>query len=174
MRDEYKHTLGLFSAIIFWSISLFCFVFGLAFTSSFGFSFMGIDFMFYFTILLGLANTAVQIIGNDQTKEELGLVLFFAWIASYMFGIGSNVNFLYQKIMIDVPFLKFLVCGGLGAMIEIIPERLFVRYVRYIVQKNGSQPIRQKSRENMTYQAENLPAFLANQQRKRRQEGKIG
>ena len=127
----YKEWLGLPAAFIFWVVSIFCFVLGLAFKSQTGFVIPVIgDVAVLFSFGLGIANTIVQIIGNDHTKEELGMVLFLGWMGSYMLGIGSNVNYLYDLIAIQHPFLQFLVCFGLGTMVEVIPERLVVRFLR--------------------------------------------
>jgi len=128
---SYKEWLGIPAAFIFWIASIFCFVLGLAFKSSTGFVIPGVgDVALLFSFGLGIANTIVQIIGNDYSKEELGMVLFLGWIGSYMLGIGSNVNYLYSIIDISNIFLKFMVCFGLGTMIEVVPERLVVRFLR--------------------------------------------
>lgn len=130
MKLTYKEWVGLPAAGIFWVASIICFVYGLAFQNQSGIALFGVDLAILFSFGLAIANTSVQIIGNDDTKDELGLVLFACWIASYMLGIGSNVNYLYSIIIISNWFLKLLICVGLGTMIEAVPERLVVRFIR--------------------------------------------
>ena len=127
----YKDWIGLSAAPVFWLASLICFVLGLAFKNETGILLPGssIDITVLFSIALGFANTAIQIVGNDTDKEDLGLALFLMWGASYMLGIGSNVNFLYSVIGLNSPVLQFLVCWGLGVMIEVAPERLLVKFL---------------------------------------------
>lgn len=131
---SYKEWISLPAAFIFWIASLICFIFGLAFKTDVGIYLPGIpiNLTLLFSLGLGFANTAIQIVGNDTDKEDLGMALWLMWIASYMLGIGSNVNFLYQKIGLSNIFLQFLVCWGLGVMIEVAPERLLVKFLRAI------------------------------------------
>lgn len=130
----YKEWIGLLASPVFWVASLVCFVFGLNFSQGSGIYIPGTntDILILFSIGLGLANTAIQIVGNDSTKEELGMALYLMWGASYMLGIGSNVNYLYGVIGLSHWLLQFLVCWGLGIMIEVAPERLLVRFLRAI------------------------------------------
>ena len=131
-RVDYKDWVGLSAAPIFWLASLVCFVLGLSFKTDVGLYFprTTFDITIIFSIALGFANTAIQIVGNDTDREELGMALFLMWGASYMLGIGSNVNFLYGVIGLTHPLLQFLVCWGLGMMIEVAPERLLVKFLR--------------------------------------------
>lgn len=131
---SYKEWIGLPAAGVFWVASLICFVFGLAFKSGEGIYLPGIplNLEMLFSIGLGLANTSIQIVGNDTDKEDLGLALWIMWIGSYLLGVGSNVNYLYQKIGLDSWVLQAMVCWGLGVMIEVAPERLLVKFLRAI------------------------------------------
>lgn len=131
---SYKEWIGLPAAGVFWVASLICFIFGLAFKSGEGIYLPGIplNLEMLFSIGLGLANTAIQIVGNDTDKEDLGLALWIMWIGSYLLGVGSNVNYLYQKIGLDSWVLQAMVCWGLGVMIEVAPERLLVKFLRAI------------------------------------------
>lgn len=131
---SYKEWISLPAAFVFWIASLICFIFGLAFKTGGGIYLPGIpvNLELLFSLGLGFANTAIQIVGNDTDREDLGMALWLMWIASYMLGIGSNVNFLYQKIGLDSQILQFLVCWGLGVMIEVAPERLLVKFLRAI------------------------------------------
>lgn len=132
---SYKEWIGLPAALVFWVASIICFVLGLAFKTGFGIYIPGVPIInleMLFSLGLGFANTAIQIVGNDTEREDLGISLWLMWVASYMLGIGSNVNFLNQKIGLDLPLLQFLVIWGLGIMIEVAPERLLVRWLRAV------------------------------------------
>lgn len=142
---SYKEWIGLMAAPIFWVASLVCFVLGLAFRQDGSIFLYGInlDLTMIFSVGLGFSNTAIQIVGNDTDKEEMGMALWLMWIASYMLGIGSNVNFLNQRIGLDTAILQYLVIWGLGVMIEVAPERLlvkFLRAIRVLDTKSKSQP----------------------------------
>lgn len=130
----YKEWIGLSAAPVFWLASLVCFALGLAFKVGSGIYIPGtmVDVTFLFSIGLGFANTSIQIVGNDTEKEDLGIALLLMWGASYMLGVGSNVNFLYSIIGLSNGLLQFLVCWGLGIMIEVAPERLLVRFLRSV------------------------------------------
>lgn len=133
-RATYKDWIGVSAAPVFWLASLICFVMGLAFKTGTGILLPGtdIDIIIFFSLGLGFANTAIQIVGNDTEREDLGMPLLLMWGASYILGIGSNVNFLYSIIGLTSPFLQFMVCSGLGVMIEVAPERLLVRFLRAV------------------------------------------
>ena len=133
-KANYKDWVGVSAAPVFWVASLVCFVLGLSFKSGTGILIPGtnLDLIILFSIGLGFANTAIQIVGNDTDKDDLGLALWMMWIASYMLGIGSNVNFLYSVIGLNNLLLQFLVCWGLGVMIEVAPERLLVKFLRSV------------------------------------------
>lgn len=160
---SYKDWIGLSAAPIFWLASLICFVLGLSFKTGTGIYFPGTsyDITILFSLALGFANTAIQIVGNDTDKEDLGIALLLMWGASYMLGIGSNVNFLNSIIGLSNGFLQFLVCWGLGIMIEVAPERLLVRWLRSVgilgtgtiqtqqPQKQHQQPSREQRHEQM-------------------------
>jgi hypothetical protein len=130
----YKDWVGLSAAPVFWIASLVCFVLGLSFRSGTGYLIPGtqLDWIILFSVGLGFANTAIQIVGNDTDREELGMALVLMWGASYMLGIGSNINFLYGVIGLSNGILQFLVCWGLGIMIEVAPERLLVKFLRSV------------------------------------------
>ena len=131
---NYKDWIGVPAAIIFWVASLICFVFGLSFKTGTGIYFPGtlVDITLLFSFGLGIANTIIQIVGNDTEREDLGMALFLMWGASYMLGVGSNVNFLNGVVGLNNPLLQFLVCWGLGIMIEVAPERLLVKFLRAV------------------------------------------
>lgn len=164
---SYKEWIGLPAAFVFWIASLICFIFGLAFKTGTGIFIPGtnLDITTLFSLGLGFANTAVQIVGNDTDKEDLGIALWLMWLGSYFLGIGSNVNYLYSVIGLNNIVLQFMVCWGLGIMIEVAPERLLVKFLRSIgilgdTKKkvttshptNYSQPSREERHEQMRKQ----------------------
>ena len=171
----YKDWVGLSAAPVFWVASLICFVLGLAFKGD-GVFLPGIpfDLSILFSLGLGFANTAVQIVGNDTDRGDLGMALLLMWVASYMLGIGSNVNFLYQKIGLDSQILQFLVCWGLGVMIEVAPERLLVKFLRAIgvlgnIKSFQPQIQTPRPQPNLT-QYQNIPRQVEGQNRNQRHE----
>lgn len=123
-----KPRLALLPALIFWVVSILCFVFGLSFENPTGYSVEGVDVAILIAFALGLANTMVQIVGNDQ-KDKMEPMMKVGWYASYLFGIGSNVNFLYSVLNLSNVWVEFAVCVGLGTMIEVLPEKLLVQFL---------------------------------------------
>jgi len=152
---NYKDWVGLSAAPVFWVASLTCFVLGLAFKDGTGILIPGtsLDVIVFFSIGLGFANTAIQIVGNDTDKEDMGMALYLMWGASYLLGIGSNVNFLYGVIGLTSGVLQFMVCWGLGIMIEVAPERLLVKFLRAVGILKSNKEVRREenlSRQNLT------------------------
>lgn len=131
---ENKLKLALLPALIFWVVSGICFVFGLSFENPIGVSLAGLDLMIWVAIGLSIANTVIQIIGNDQ--DDISTVLFVGWMASYALGIGSNVNTLLSVLHVDSVFLEWTICIALGAMIEVLPEKLLVIFLKSIENKS--------------------------------------
>ena len=150
----YKEWIGLAAAPVFWIASLVCFVLGLAFRQDSGIFIhgIGIDMTMLFSVGLGFANTAIQIVGNDTDRSDMGMALWLMWIGSYMLGIGSNINFLNQRIGLDTQILQFLVVWGLGVMIEVAPERLLVKFLRAIGVLGGNRPEIQPAQANNSRQ----------------------
>lgn len=127
--NENKLKLALAPAVIFWLVSMACFVFGLSFKNPLGVTVGGMDISLTIAIALSLANTFVQIVGNDQKKEEMDTLFYFGWMASYLLGIGSNVNTLLGILGFSNIYIEWAVCLGLGTMIEVLPEKLFVQFL---------------------------------------------
>lgn len=169
---NYKDWIGLSAAPVFWFASLLCFVMGLAFKTGTGIIIPGttFDIAILFSFALGFANTSLQIVGNDTDKDELGMALLLMWGASYMLGIGSNVNFLYSVIGLSNPLLQFLVCWGLGMMIEVAPERLLVKFLRSIgvLGKGKVQQTNRVSQQN--YQSQNTQSYQPQHQERPREQ----
>lgn len=124
---ENKLFLSLVPAIVFWLVSMVFFVVGLKFKN--GIVFGGIDFSSAIAISLSLSNTIIQIIGNDQ-EEDLGTAMWLGWIGSYLLGIGTNVVGLTSILDISNPYIEYSIAIGLGTVIEVMPERLLVAFLK--------------------------------------------
>lgn len=165
----YKDWIGLAASPVFWIASLICFVLGLSFkTTDYSVMIPGtsISLVLLFSIGIGFANTAIQIVGNDTDKEDLGMALVLMWGASYLIGIGSNVNFLYSVIALSNPLLQAMVCYGLGIMIEVAPERLLVKFLRaagIISDKGAKKREYQEPQRNQDRVQQNNPPHKSQQ-----------
>jgi len=114
-----RHTLAAIPALIFWAVSLIFFVMGLSMQDQTG-------YLRNIAIGLAVANTIIQFIGWDSEPDELGSMLYVAWIASYILGVGTNMVSLLNILQINNSFLEYVVAGSLSVIIEMTPERLFV------------------------------------------------
>lgn len=128
MERKFRYKIAFIPATIFWAASMVFFILGLAFGTIGQATTHSI--MFWVSVGLAISNTIIQIMGNDAEPGELGLVLFWGWIASYGLGIGSNVNSLIQILNIQNRYLEWLIAISLGTMIEVMPERLWVLFWR--------------------------------------------
>lgn len=125
---ENKLFLALFPAFVFWVVSMIFFVVGLKFNTPV--VFFGADLSITIAIALSLSNTVIQIIGNEQDPEEIGLSLWIMWIGSYLLGIGTNVATLLTLLGVDNIYLEWFIAIGLGTVIEVAPERLLVMFLK--------------------------------------------
>ena len=135
--DWWKHNkpmLSLLPAIVFWLVSMIFFVVGLNFKNPI--VIFNTDVSFWIAISLSLSNTIIQIIGNEQEQEGLGLALWIGWIGSYALGIGTNVVGLLSILSINSVVLEWVIAIGLGSMIEVLPERLVVQFLKTFKSKN--------------------------------------
>ena len=90
--NENKLKLSLIPAIIFWLVSMLCFIFGLSFKNPIGYKIADTDISVIIAIALSLANTFVQIIGNDQDQDKMDWLFKLGWYGSYILGIGSFIG----------------------------------------------------------------------------------
>jgi hypothetical protein len=161
--NQNKLKLSLLPAVIFWVVSALCFVFGLSFKNPIGFSMGGLDVSMWIAIGLSIGNTIIQIIGNDQ-GEKLNGIMLWGWLASYALGIGSNINTLLGVLRIDNIFLEWVVGLSLGSMIEIMPERLVVTFLKSLDFKKPKQEEvhRQKNipYQKSNYQPKHKPIYV--------------
>jgi hypothetical protein len=125
---NYYHTnklkIAIIPAVIFWAVSMVFFIMGLVFDNR-------TPLMFCVAVALAIANTVIQVIGNDLEDEMTG-VMRIGWYMSYVLGIGSNVYSLTQVLQIQQVVIEYAVCISLGSMIEILPEKLFVMFLKSI------------------------------------------
>lgn len=125
---ENKLFLALFPAVVFLLVSMIFFIIGLKFENPV--VIFGIDVARYIAIALSLANTVIQIIGNEQDPDDIGMSLWIMWIGSYILGIGTNVTAILSLLSINNVFLEWMIAFGLGTIIEVSPEKLFVMFLK--------------------------------------------
>lgn len=136
--NENKMWLAPFAALIMWAVSVFCFIFGLSFKNPTGFVVANLDVSMWVAIFLSVANTIIQVIGNGKKIEEMDFVFKIGWYSSYALGIASNVNFLLGVLGMSNPFLEWVVSFALGAMVEIMPEKLIVMWLKSLpIERNN-------------------------------------
>ena len=137
--NDNKMWLAPFAALIMWTVSMFCFIFGLSFKNPTGVVIGKLDAAMWVAIFLSVANTIIQLIGNGKKVEEMDFVFKVGWYSSYALGISSNVNFLLGILGMNNPFLEWIVSISLGAMVEIMPEKLVVMWLKSLNSKPNNQ-----------------------------------
>lgn len=147
--EQNKLKLALAPALIFWLVSMACFVFGLSFKNPLGVRISGIDLSIIIAMALSLANTFVQVVGNDQDPNEMDTLFKFGWWGSYALGIGSNVNTLVGIIGISNGWVLYPICIGLGTMIEVLPEKLLVQFLQSVTIKEKKAQATKSSYNNV-------------------------
>jgi len=126
-RDN-KPLLALVPAVVFWMVSMIFFVVGLRFNNPL--LVFGKDVSTIVAVALTISNTVIQIIGNEQESDRMGIALWIGWIASYVLGIGTNISGLASVLSVQSVNLEWAIAFGLGTMIEVLPERLLVMFLR--------------------------------------------
>lgn len=125
---ENKIKFSLLPAVVFWLASMIFFVAGMKFANPI--VVLGLDFSLFLAVSLALANTFIQVIGNEQSADELGLPLYLGWLASYVLGIGTNVYGLLSVLSMNNVYLEWIVALSLGTMIEVLPEKFLVQFLK--------------------------------------------
>lgn len=128
--NENKMWLAPVAALIMWAVSVLCFVFGLSFKNPMGVVVGSTDISIWIAFALSVANTIIQLIGNGQDFEKMDGVFRIGWYSSYVLGIASNVNALLGILGINNVMLEWAVALSLGSMIEIMPEKLIVVWLK--------------------------------------------
>jgi len=164
---ENKASLSLFPALFFWVVSVIFFIVGLKFENPI--FLFGKDLSMVIAIGLSISNTFIQILGNDQEGDEMGLAMWLGWVGSYMLGIGTNVAGLYSVFAIQPTWLRWTISIGLGTMIEVLPERLFVKFLQSIKVKSKNNNQQQNSNNNHRQQQQQN-----NNQQRQQQPGNSG
>lgn len=168
---ENKMWLAPFASLIMWTISVLCFVFGLSFKNPMGVQVGSMDLSIAIAFALSLSNTIIQLIGNGQDVEKMDFVFKVGWYSSYVLGIASNINALLTIIGISNPWLEWAVCGALGSMIEIMPEKMIVIWLKGMNKKvEAQQPYRSQQQAqhypgNPSVRNLNQPRPVSNQNR---------
>lgn len=146
-----KPLMALIPAVVFWLVSMIFFVVGLKFSNPI--FILGWDASMAISISLTISNTIIQIIGNEQEAEGMGVALWFGWIASYVLGIGTNIVGLLSILAIENTNLEWGIAFGLGTIIEVLPERLLVLFLKTWEghKKKGSGFRPQQNRPNIPF-----------------------
>jgi hypothetical protein len=126
-----KLLLSLIPAAVFWAVSMVFFVVGLQFKNPVVMA--GKDLSMAIAISLSVSNTIIQIIGNDQEQDEMGFAMWLGWIGSYVLGIGTNTVGLVSILGIENVYIEWSIALGLGTVIEVMPERLLVQFLKGFV-----------------------------------------
>lgn len=125
---ENKPKFALIPAIVFWVTSMIFFVAGLKFENPL--ILFGNNMTMAIAVALSVSNTVIQIIGNEQEAEGMGLVLYVGWLASYALGISTNVNGLLTVFNVSNVYLEWTIALSLGSMIEVLPEKFLVQFLQ--------------------------------------------
>lgn len=151
--QEFKPKMALVPALIFWVASIAFFVAGLKFEKPL--ILLGKDITTALAFSLALAITAIQVLGNDD--DNMSLPMLAGWYASYALGIGTNVNGLMGVFNIQTQWLAWVIALSLGTMIEVLPEKFLIQFLRSLKPKQKYQP--QPVRKQQTYKPVNKPAW---------------
>ena len=116
-----RFTLLIIPAVIFWVVSMRFFIMGMTIDDTTG-------QMMAIAIGLTIANTIIQVVGNGFSKDELGPILYYGWLMSYVLGVSSNFYALTLILNIPIPYVEYAIAGSLGSMIEFMPEKMFVMF----------------------------------------------
>jgi len=165
-----KPFLSLIPAVVFWVVSMIFFMVGLRFDNPI--VIFGKDASLAIAVSLSISNTIIQIIGNEQEQDGLGVALWLGWMASYALGIGTNIVGLLTVFSIDNVYLEWIIAAGLGTMIEVLPERLLVQFLKGFqgkkkgVQRVGSQSFPARQKYQPKHRPEHIkPSFNQDEQR---------
>lgn len=157
-----KMWLAPVAALIMWTVSVLCFVFGLSFKNPMGVMLGKFDVSILIAFSLSIANTIIQLIGNGKDPKDMDSVFQVGWVASYVLGIASNVNALLGILGMGNLLLEWLVALSLGTMIEVMPEKLIVIWLKTLnsqpkPQQNNNQPKKQNYLDKNVYYRPNIP-----------------
>lgn len=143
-----KMWLAPVAALIMWAVSVLCFVFGLSFKNPMGVMLGKFDVSILIAFSLSIANTIIQLIGNGKDPKDMDSVFQVGWVASYVLGIASNVNALLGILGMGNLLLEWLVALSLGTMIEVMPEKLIVIWLKTLNSQPKPQQNNQPKRQN--------------------------
>lgn len=139
--NEYKlikNWSRLVVSLIYWAASMIFFVVGFSFSNPI--VIFGTDISVPLAVALSLANTVIQVSGNgDDDKDWIDNVI---WIASYALGISTNYIGLTMLLNMGDPKLEMIVSASLGTMIEILPERMLVKFLKEYKPFKKSNPVK--------------------------------
>jgi hypothetical protein len=170
--NENKMGLAPIASLILWAVSVLCFVFGLSFKNPIGYSLGGWDVSIIVAFALSLAITIIQLIGNGKNPKDMDTVFLMGWVASYALGIASNVNALLHILDMGNVGLEWVVSMSLGTMIEVMPEKLLIVWLRTLNDKKPQQHQNKTQNKHIqfphpiqksTYKAQHKPTHIDSQ-----------
>jgi len=133
---EIKNWARVAVSLIYWAASMIFFVVGFSFSNPI--VIFGKDVSVPLAVALSIANTIIQISGNgDEDKDLIDNVI---WFASYVLGVSTNYIGLTMLLNMNDPNLERVIAGSLGTMIEVLPERMLVKFLKEVKFKVKSQP----------------------------------
>lgn len=133
---EIKNWARVAVSLIYWAASMIFFVVGFSFSNPI--VIFGKDVSVPLAVALSIANTIIQISGNgDEDKDLIDNVI---WFASYILGISTNYIGLTMLLNMNDPNLERVIAGSLGTMIEVLPERMLVKFLKEVKFKVKLQP----------------------------------
>lgn len=142
-----KHKLAILPAVIFFAVSMLFFMVGLKFNKPF--IVFGQNITQLIAIGLTLANTVVQLLGNDaEDRGKMTLPLLLGWYGSYALGIGTNIAGILDLLDVGSLGLNWLIAVGLGTMIEVLPERLILITLKGSDIVHGSRSVQYKNKSS--------------------------
>lgn len=131
---ERKSYMRLVAAVVYWVASMIFFIIGFSFSNPI--VIFGKDISVPLAVALSLVNTIIQVSGNDDDKMDF--IDKVVWVASYVLGIVTNYIGLLAFLNMADGNLEKLIAASLGTMIEILPERMLIKFLKEF-KKNPKQ-----------------------------------
>lgn len=149
-KDKIKPYVAILAAFALWVVSVIFFIVGFSFGTQL--NLFGKNIAIVVAFVISCVNTFIQITWNDERED---VVEWAMWLGSYVVGIASNIYGLMAILNMTDPMLERALSIGLGAMIEIAPEKLLLRGLKQIRFKSPKFKFGQNQKPNN----QNKPAF---------------
>lgn len=128
----------LVAALIYWAASMIFFVVGFSFSNPI--VIFGYDISVPLAVALSITNTIIQISGNDD--DRMDAIDRMVWIASYVLGISTNYIGLTMLLNMSDPNLENIIAFCLGVMIEVLPERMLIKFLKELKPKQKNSVVK--------------------------------